>query len=367
MVTPRCFRKLTRTWRCKIRIGVITYDFFPIIGGIGSLTHTMYRELNRPDTLFFSPADNSLPGHIRISFWAIRLFKQVGVSLWLWAKGDRIVAEHRLDRLNIHAGPGGVLYIRKLPIPVYVTCHHTYWQQYTHITSQFWKRIFLPFERRTYRIADKIICDCEDTRQVLIDRYAIPPEKTTVIHCAVDTGKFHYENLPKKPNSVLYVGRIAKRKGIDFLIRSMPHVVKAIPDVKLLVGGKGAYLDKMKALVRQLDLEPNVTFLGFVPDDQLNRLYNQAQCVVVPSVFEGFGITVIEALAAGTRVVGTDVDGIREILNSGDYGRLVLYGDTDALAEAIVAELRTPGKAEALRPEYRVEQLRDRYIEVLEG
>jgi len=327
----------------------------------------MYRELKRADLLFFSPADNSLPGHIRIKHWTIRYLKQVGVSIWLLLNANGIIKEYRLDKLNIHAGPGGVLLIRKLPIPVFVTCHHTYWQQYTHIRSQFWKRIFLPFERRTYRLADKIICDCEDTRRVLIERYDVPEEKASVIHCAVDQGKFHFENLPKKSNSILYVGRIAKRKGIDFLIRSMPFVVRAIPDVQLLVGGKGSYLEKMESLVRQLDLERNVTFLGFVPDDQLNTLYNQAQCVVVPSVFEGFGITVIEAIAAGTRVVGTDVDGIREILNSGEYGRLVPYGNHRALADAIIAELIEPKRSGALRAEYQVDQFRERYLEALEG
>ena len=308
-----------------------------------------------------------MPGHIRVKHSSIRYFKQVGVSIWLFLNANRIIKEYCLDKLNIHAGPGGVLFIRKLHIPVLVTCHHTYWQQFTHIKSQFWKRIFLPFERRTYRLADKIICDCEDTKRVLIERYDIPVEKIAVIHCAVDAGKFHFENLPKKSNCVLYVGRIAKRKGIDFLIRCMPFVVRTIPNAQLLVGGKGSYLEKMKSLVRQLDLERNVTFLGFVPDDQLNTLYNQAQCVVVPSIFEGFGITVIEAIAAGTRVVGTDVDGIREILNSGEYGRLVPYGNHRAMADAVIAELNEPKRAGALRPEYLVEQFRERYLEALEG
>jgi glycosyltransferase involved in cell wall biosynthesis len=115
-----------------------------------------------------------------------------------------------------------------------------------------------------------------------------------------------------------------------------------VPDAVLIVGGSGGHLDKMKALVSRLNLERNVTFLGFVPDDQLNALYNQAQCVVVPSIFEGFGITVIEAIATGIRVVGTDVDGIRSTMKSGDYGSLVPYGDCTAMANAIVAELKHP-------------------------
>lgn len=348
------------------RTGIVTFDFFPFIGGIGRFTYTLYTELKSKDIVFFSPTVNTLDNHIHINFWGVRILKQVGVSIWLFLHGKQIISEYRLDKLNIHAGPGGVLYIRKLPIPVFVTCHHTYWQQFTFIKSQFWKRIFLPFEQRTYRLADKIICDCEDTKRVLIERYDVPPKKITVIHCAVDTGKFFSEKLPKKPDSVLYIGRIDKRKGIDFLICSMPIVVKMIPGVQLIVGGKGRYLEKMKSLVKQLDLEHNVTLLGFVPDDQLNSFYNQAQCVVVPSIFEGFGISVIEALATGTRVVGTDSDGIREILRNPGLGRLVPYGDTVALAEAIIAELSEPKRAGELPPEYQLEMLRNRYMEVLE-
>lgn len=349
------------------RTGIITFDFFPFIGGIGRFTYTLYSELKSKDILFFSPTVNLLDNHIHVNFWAVRFFKQAGVSIWLFLHGRHIISEYRLDKLNIHAGPGGVLYFRKLPVPVFVTCHHTYWQQFTFIRSQFWKRIFLPFERRTYRLADRIICDCEDTKRVLIEQYDVSPGKISVIHCAVDTGKFHAVDLPERPGYLLYVGRIAKRKGIDFLIRSMPNVVQMIPDAQLFVGGKGECLEKMKSLVSQLNLKRNVTFLGFVPEEQLNILYNQAQCVVVPSVFEGFGISAIEALAAGTRVVGTDTDGIREILRSPDLGRLVPYGDTVALAEAIVAELREPKRAGALPPEYRLEMLRNRYLDLLEG
>ncbi len=222
-------------------------------------------------------------------------------------------------------------------------------------------------EKRTYQLADRIVAVSEATKNALVESYEIPEQKITVIHNAVDTRGFHHLEIPKNPHSLLYIGRIDKRKGIDFLIRSMPLVSEQIPDVQLLIGGKGRYLEMMKSLVGQLDLERNVTFLGFVADDQLNTLYNQARCVVVPSIFEGFGITVIEALAAGTRVVGTAVDGIREILQSGEYGRLVPYGNHRALADAIIAELNEPKRAGALRAEYLVEQFRERYLDVLKG
>ena len=165
----------------------------------------------------------------------------------------------------------------------------------------------------------------------------------------------------------MYVGRIDKRKGVDFLIRSMPLVKERLPSARQLVAGRGSWLERLKELVARLGLEGTVEFLGFVPDEELNGLYNRADCAVVPSVFEGFGITVIEALGAGTRVIGTDVDGIREILQSGDYGFLVPYGDRQALADAIVKELSAPHKAAPLGPEYGLEQFALRYREVLQA
>jgi len=351
---------------CVIKIGVITYDFFPLIGGIGRHTYLMFSRLKDKELLFFSPSDNLLNRHIKINFWPVRLLRQIGVSLWLHRNAHRIISAYHLDRLNIHTGPGGVLFIRSVSVPVIVTCHHTYRQQIQYLRSQFWKLVFIPFEKRTYRLATKIVCVSDATKRALIDHYNISEKKITTIYNAVDRNQFHPLGEEKDPTSIVYVGRIDKRKGIEFLIRSMPLVVQRIPEAHLLVGGKGGLLETMKSLVTRLHLERNVTFLGFVPDDQLNALYNRAQCVVAPSVFEGFGITVIEALAAGTRVVGSDTDGIREILNSGDYGRLVPYGNTHALAGAIVAELKSPRTAQALRPEYRVEQFANRYLTVLE-
>ena len=348
------------------RAGVISYDFFPFIGGMGRHVHTMYTALPDKDILFFSAADNSLPRHICLTSWAIRQFKQLGLSFWLYRNLERLIVRHHLQKINIHAGPGGVFLTRPLPIPVIVTSHHTYWQQSHYIRSQFWKRLFIPFEKRTFELADKIICDSHDTKSVLVAHYNISEEKITVIHWGVDSKKFFPTDTPKNPNCLLYIGRIDKRKGVDLLIRSMPYVRQQIPDALLLVGGTGRSLEKMKSLVRRLRLDHAVTFLGFVPDDQLNALYNQAQCVVVPSIFEGFGITVIEAIAAGTRVVGTDVDGIREILRSADFGRLVPYGDHHALAKAIVTELKNPGKIQTLKQEYLISEFKSRYLQALE-
>ncbi|MBJ6727318.1 glycosyltransferase family 4 protein [Geomonas sp. Red875] len=325
----------------------------------------MYSEIQDAGWLFFSPARNALPRHVRIDFAPVRWLKQVGVSLWLHLEAHRVIEKFGLERLNLHTGPGGVLLARRLPIPVIVTCHHTYRQQCRHLASQFWKRIFIPFEKRSYELATRIVAVSDATRQALIDDYGIAPEKITTIFNAVDTTRFHPLAAGKDPDTVVYVGRIDRRKGIEFLIRSFPAVVARRPRVHLYVGGKGSHLERMRALSRRLGIAENVTFLGFVPDQDLNALYNKAQCVVVPSVFEGFGITVIEAIAAGTRVVGTDSDGIREILAGDEYGRTVTYGNRAALAQAILDELEHPRPAPPLRDQYRLEAFRAGYLREL--
>lgn len=326
------------------KAGVFTYDFFPFAGGMGRHVHTMYQALACRDVLFFSVADNQLPGHIRLASRGILQLKHLWLSFWLFFKFASLLSRYRLEMVNIHSGPGGLLLLGPLPVPVVVTCHHTYWQQSHHIPSQFWKRIFIPFEKRTYRLAAKIICDTNDTKQILVDRYCIPESKITIIPCVVDTDRFKPGDIERERHSLLYVGRIDKRKGVDVLIRSMRIVVDRIPDARLTICGTGPDRKKMMCLTTRLRLDNNIRFLGFVADAQLPDLYRQAQCTVLPSIFEGFGLTVIESLACGTRVIGTDVDGIRETLSHADFGRLVPYGDHSALAEAIIDELQNQVK-----------------------
>ena len=136
----------------------------------------------------------------------------------------------------------------ELPVPVIVTCHHTYLQQVGHIRSQFWKRIFVPFERKhinwqhgLYPFPKPLN---ESGRKISHRR-----EQDRCYPNAVDTGRFHPLGTEKTPNLVLYVGRIDTRKGIEFLIRSMGLVRERLPSAHLHGRRKGRRLEKMKTLV----------------------------------------------------------------------------------------------------------------------
>jgi glycosyltransferase involved in cell wall biosynthesis len=164
-----------------------------------------------------------------------------------------------------------------------------------------------------------------------------------VVSPGIDTQQFFpIEASEKIPDSILYVGRVDKRKGVDFLISAMPGVVNHLPAAKLYIGGIGKDLPALKAHVQTRGLAENIDFLGFIPDGSLNLWYNKVQCVVIPSVFEGFGLTAVEAMASGTSVICTDVDSLKHIVDDGVCGYLVKYNDCEALSAKILNLLTAP-------------------------
>jgi 1,4-alpha-glucan branching enzyme len=324
-------------------LGVFTDDFYPHRGGMGRYVCEVARRLPQQRIFIFSPCRDHLPGHVRIHPPFHRWFHNVSLSLWLHHNIRHLVRGCSLTCVNVHCGPGGVFLLSRPGVPVLATSHHTYWQQARLVPSQSWKKIFVPFEVRTYRMASKIVAVSEDTGGVLVDRYRIPSEKVVVVPDGVDRQKFHpLEHVERIPGSILYVGRVDKRKGIDFLIESIPLVLKRNPRAKLYIGGMGKHLAACQHLVKTCRLEGHVIFLGYIPEENLNEWYNSVMCVVVPSRFEGFGLTAVEAMAAGTPVVATNVDGLRTLVRNGVNGYLVDYGSRDELSDRIASVLEDP-------------------------
>ncbi len=318
------------------KTGLFTFDFFPIIGGQGRHTYELYRRTPQNKLIVFSARKNDFENHIYLKFPLSKKLQNIALSLWLIPKFNKYISRYGLTQLAINCGPGGLFLFKKPKVPVIATCCHTYWQQSTYIKQQSWKKIFVPFEKRTYQLADKIISISDDSKSVLVEKYGIPSEKITVIPCGVNKKEFFpIKDIKKRPNSIFYIGRIDARKGVSFLIKSLEILIKRNRSVKLFLAGKGKDVSELKKYVSDKKLDNNIEFVGFIPDEKLNEWYNKMQCVVVPSIFEGFGITVIEAMATGTPVIGTNVDGIKNILRDNDNGFLVPYGDEQALSDKI--------------------------------
>ncbi|HEV2139112.1 MAG TPA: glycosyltransferase family 4 protein [Nitrososphaerales archaeon] len=147
---------------------------------------------------------------------------------------------------------------------------------------------------------------------------------------------------------ILYVGRLAWNKGLQYLIEGMHEIRKEIPNSKLLVIGRGRLEAVLREQVEASGLAEVIKFLGTVPDEILPRYYACSDVVVAPSIFEPFGLVPLEAMSMRKPVVACSVGGIPEAVHDGQTGLLVPPKDSKAIADAVVSLRNDPVLGERL-------------------
>ncbi|PWC34529.1 glycosyl transferase family 1 [Azospirillum sp. TSO35-2] len=218
-------------------------------------------------------------------------------------------------------------------------------------------------ERLVYRQAARFIVLSDAFATILTERYGVAPERIHRVPGGVEADRFDLPDSrrdararlgwPQGRPVILTVRRLVKRMGLAALIDAMVELRRRAPDALLVVAGRGPEAAALQDRIGALGLEEHVRLLGFVPDAMLPLAYRAADLCVMPSqALEGFGLTALESLAAGTPVLVTPVGGLPEVVEGLD-GDLVLAG-TDAravgigLAEALTGVRRLPG-ADACR------------------
>ena len=144
---------------------------------------------------------------------------------------------------------------------------------------------------------------------------------------------------------ILTLGRLTPReryKGFDEVIDILPRLIEHLPDLVYVIAGTGEHRDRLETRVADLGLQEHVRFTGFVAEEDKPDLYRLADLFVLASRGEGFGIVLLEAMACGTPVIASALDGGREAVRDGRLGRLVDPTDPDALVDAIIAGLKSP-------------------------
>jgi len=201
--------------------------------------------------------------------------------------------------------------------------------------------------------AKKIISCSSSMRWELERHFHLPPEKITVIPNAVDPSKYQ-RNIDRdevrrrygiEPHEkvVLFVGRLVPQKGVEYLVRAVPLVLQRIRNVKFVIVGDGWSKDYLEGMARATGYGDRVIFLGFISDSDLTELTMSVDVLVVPSVYEPFGIVALEGMAAGVPVVAANVGGLSEIIEHDKTGVLVYARNLESIAWGICRVLSDPG------------------------
>ena len=146
--------------------------------------------------------------------------------------------------------------------------------------------------------------------------------------------------------TVLYLGRLARYKRVDIIIRAVARLRDAGLDVRLIIGGRGAALAELEKLTAELALSDRVEYAGFVSEERKLELFRRAWVHALTSPKEGWGISIMEAAACGTTSVASDSPGLRDSVRDGNTGFLVPHDDIDALADRLRTVLQDPALRE---------------------
>jgi len=219
------------------------------------------------------------------------------------------------------------------------------------------KRRYMVSERIASRFVHRFVAVSEHTRSALRRYERISAAKLEVIHNGIDDARLR---LPADPAAVrrqvglrdgdfpvLGLGvRLCRQKAVGDLLAALRRLVPEFPRVRLLLCGEGELEEELRAEARALGIEPHVLFLG--PRTDMHRILRLLDLYVLPSIWEGLPLVLIEAMAASLPIVATDVGGNPELVEDGGNGLLVPPGNPAAICAAVTALSRDPGRREAM-------------------
>jgi glycosyltransferase involved in cell wall biosynthesis len=330
----------------KIRLMIITHDL--ALGGlqqvIVNICKTINRELFEPQVLCLRATGDYTP---EIENLGIKVTlvpqKKKGADYFAFLKVAKILREERINVIHTHntqpfidGTMGGLLAGVK-------TMVHT-----DHARDFPDKRRYMFAEWFLSHFVRRVVAVSEHTAQNLVKYEKISPRKITVIPNGIDGSKYAISidkdkkrgelGITKK-GPIIGVGvRLCEQKGITYLLKAMPDIIKSFPDCTLIIAGRGPLEPELKAEAKSLGIMDNVRFLGMRLD--IPELLQIMDCYVLPSLWEGMPMVLLEAMAAGCPIVATNVGGISSVITPEETGSLVEPEDSKAISNAVMRALK---------------------------
>ena len=207
--------------------------------------------------------------------------------------------------------------------------------------SDIYKAVKLPFVTTISRIAllkAKKVLVLSKALAAQVNLIGVPYSSIKIIPNGVDTNRFTPLPYEKRENFILFVGSLIERKGIHHLIKAFTNISHIFPEMKLIITGEGVQRPECEELVQSLGITESVIFSGAQSQEQVAESMRKAKIFVLPSIEEGLGVVLLEALSSGTPIVASNVGGISDVVTD-RVGILVPPGDAGQLEGAILSVL----------------------------
>lgn len=217
--------------------------------------------------------------------------------------------------------------------------------------------------------ADRVITCSQHMRQEVEKLFSVSQDRVSVIANGIDLQRWRATpaSIARAREAhagagplVVFVGRLEWEKGAHTLIDALPRLRRRIPGLRAVIAGRGGHADELERQVRARRLGRAVDFVGWLPETQLRGLIAAADLVVVPSLYEPFGLVALEAAALGAPLVVAGTGGLAEFVEDGGTGRVFAPGDAEALTQAIVDAIRDADGSQAMATAART-RLRESY------
>ena len=363
-----------------MRILTFGWDYPPIRnGGLGVACHGLTRELVEQgvDVIFVLPKSQPTCGPSRFVFADVNknvrvyevpssvapyhgtssmhvVFDENGKSLvsghtmleaiYMYADRASVIAlQENFDIIHAHDWTSFLAGVSAKKItgkPLILHVHATSFDQAANdnVDPQQYK-----IEKLGFDMADKIVAVSNFTKNIILNKYGVSPEKVEVIHNGCDTYEplKHEKTLQELKSQgkqiVLYHGRITIQKGVDHFINAARRVVDENPNVVFVISGWGDMTTQIIEQVGRLGLSQNVRFAGALWEEERDRMYQSVDLVVMPSVSEPFGLVPLEAMQHGTPALISKQSGVGEVMSC---VLKVDFWDIEEMANKILSTLR---------------------------
>jgi len=252
-----------------------------------------------------------------------------------------IAKEHDFDVIHAHdwlTYPAGITAKKITGKPLVVHVHATEFDR----SGKNINTAVYDIERKGMEAADTVVTVSNLTRQIVIEKYGINPDKVVTVHNAVEPTLEKDDDIYKKQISnkvVTFLGRVTFQKGPEYFVEAAHKVIQRDPNVHFVLAGDGDMMPKVIRRVAGLGIGHRFHFTGFLKGKDVEKMFALSDVYVMPSVSEPFGISPLEAMRSNVPVVISKQSGVSEILT---HALKVDFWDIEAMADAIYGLLHYP-------------------------